>query len=402
MGVDAGGKDGVKPTSELQGQPSSTTNLLNTEVDTVKVNVGQPTPKKVIDEPVGLKITRVASWLITVSFILALIVVGKTYLVPIFMALVVWYLVNALSEQFQRLPSLGRKIPEPITLGMSLLFIGFSMYFIGDAIVQTVQGFVQDSSKYIPRINAQLERVYSSVRPSATAPTIADLKLDQRFWTYSTDLLSGLTNFAKGLLLVLLYVLFFIIEQGMFSKKMIALGLDLSKANRLSITLKHINSAMRTYLGVKTLTSLITALLSWVVFMAVGVDYALFWGFLIFIFNFIPTVGSVVATFLPGFLALVQFDTLTPFLIIVIGVSAIQVAVGNILEPRLMGNTLNISPLVVVLSLILWSMLWGIVGMLLSVPITVAIIIICAQFPTTRAIAILLSRDGQIATASPE
>jgi AI-2 transport protein TqsA len=92
----------------------------------------------------------------------------------------------------------------------------------------------------------------------------------------------------------------------------------------------------------------------------------------------------------------VQFETLTPFLVIVFGVSGIQLLVGNILEPRLMGDTLNISPLVVVLALILWSMLWGVVGMLLSVPITVAIIIICAQFPTTRAVAILLSKNGKI------
>ncbi|OAV42968.1 hypothetical protein A3850_016405 [Lewinella sp. 4G2] len=343
-----------------------------------------------------MKITRVAAWLITISLMFVLIVVGKSYLVPIFLALVVWYLVIALSEQFERLPLLGRKIPEALAQGMSLLFIGLALYFIGDSIVATVQGFVDDSGKYLPRVDAQIARVYAMVRPSATPPTIEELRLNEFLWEYSSEVLASLTNFAKTLLLVLLYVLFFLLEQGMFGRKMAALGLDLTEANRLSITLRQVNSAMRTYLGVKTLTSLITAVLSYIVFVAVGVDFALFWAFLIFIFNYIPTVGSVVATFLPGTLALIQFDTLTPFLVIVIGVSAIQVAVGNILEPRLMGNTLNISPLVVVLSLILWSMLWGIVGMLLSVPITVATIIVCAQFPTTRNVAILLSRNGRV------
>ena len=357
--------------------------------------------EKLATKPAPVSITRVASWVITISFILALIVVGKSYLVPIFMALVVWYLVNALSEQFRRLPFFDRHVPEAFSLGLSLLFISLAIYFIGDSIVQTVQGFLVDSAKYIPRIDAQIARVYALVRPDAIPPTIEELFIYERFWAYGSDLLGTLTNFAKGLLLVLLYVLFFLIEQRMFGRKMVALGLDLNKANKLSITLKHINSAMRTYLGVKTLTSMVTAVLSWIVFEAVGIDYALFWGFLIFIFNYIPTVGSVVATFMPGLLALVQFETLTPFLVIVIGVSAIQVAVGNILEPRLMGNTLNISPLVVVLSLILWSMLWGIVGMLLSVPITVATIIICAQFPTTRSVAILLSRNGKIDMTPP-
>lgn len=411
MGADAGTKDGMKEQQGISsvesplvsvGKDASPATTVNISTEAVNVEGGAPTVGKMVNKPSTLKITRVAAWLITVSFILALVVVGKSYLVPIFMALVVWYLVNALSDQFKRLPLIGSRIPEAVSLGMSLLFIGLGLYFIGDAIVQTVQGVVQDSGKYIPRIDAQIARVYDMVRPGVIPPTVAELQGDERLWAYGTDLLSSLTNFAKGLLLVLLYVLFFLIEQGMFGKKMRALGLDLKEANRLSITLNHVNSAMRTYLGVKTLTSALTAILSWSVFMVVGIDYALFWAFLIFLFNYIPTVGSVVATFLPGFLALVQFDTLTPFLIIVLGVSAIQVAVGNILEPRLMGNTLNISPLVVVLSLILWSMLWGIVGMLLSVPITVAIIIICSQFPTTRNVAILLSRNGKIKMAVPK
>ena len=399
MGADAGAKPGVKEPGVLP--PQQTDVEINLEAERVELPANATQLDHLLKQPVSVKIGRVASWLIAISFVLVLIVVGKDYLVPIFMALVVWYLVNFLSEQFRRLPFFSRRVPEGVTLGLSLLFIGLSLYFIGGSIVQTVQGFVVDSGKYMPRIDAQIVRVYALLRPGQVAPSIAELELNERLWAYSTELLAGLTSFAKNLLLVLLYVLFFLIEQGQFAKKMAALGLDLTQANRLSITLKHINSAMRTYLGVKTITSLITAVLSWAVFMAVGIEYAVFWGFMIFVFNFIPTVGSVVATFLPGFLALVQFDTLTPFFVIVIGVSAIQVAVGNILEPRLMGDTLNISPLVVVLSLILWSMLWGIIGMLLSVPITVAIIIICAQFPTTRNVAILLSRDGKIAAPPP-
>ena len=400
MGADAG--EEILTEEQGAGLGAPPPSVVNIETDHLQLDVEHQEVEQIVKQPAPVSITRVAAWVITISFILALIVVGKPYLVPIFMALVVWYLVNALSEQFRRLPFFDRHIPEAVTLGMSLLFIGLSLYFIGDSIVQTVQGFLVDSSKYAPRIDAQIARAYALVRPDQRPPTIEDLFIYDRFWTYGSEVLTGLTNFVKGLLLVLLYVLFFLIEQRMFGRKMAAMGLDLNKANRLSITLKHINSAMRTYLGVKTVTSMLTAVLSYVVFMLVGIDYALFWGFLIFLFNYIPTVGSVVATFLPGALALVQFDSLTPFLIIVVGVSAIQVLVGNILEPRLMGNTLNISPLVVVLSLILWSMLWGIIGMLLSVPITVAIIIICAQFPTTRGVAILLSRNGRIKTVSPK
>jgi len=286
-------------------------------------------------------------------------------------------------------------VPGAVTLGMSLVFIGLTLYIVGDVIVETIAGFVEDSQKYIPRIDAQIERVYTRLGLEE-APTLDSLELSAQLWAYSSELLNGFTDFARGLLLVLLYVVFFLIEQGAFGKKMAALGLPLQETNRLTVVLNKVNDAMRTYLGVKTFTSMLTALLSWIVFYFVGVDYGLFWAFLVFLFNYVPTIGSITATLLPAFLALVQFDTLTPFLIIIIGVTAIQLLVGNLLEPRLMGDNLNISPLVVVLSLILWSMLWGVIGMLLSVPITVAIIIVCSQFDTTRPVAVLLSKDGKI------
>ncbi|MEM6771523.1 MAG: AI-2E family transporter [Bacteroidota bacterium] len=341
-------------------------------------------------------IINVAAWLLSIGLLLALIIVGKSYLVPIFMALVIWYLVNALSQLFQRIPLVGKYLPDSVTLIMSLLFIGLALYQVGDVLVGTVQGFLDDSQKYLPRIEAQITKVVAVFRPDAPPYKLDASALYNQVLLNWTELLSGLGNFAKGLFLVLLYVLFFIIEQSAFGSKMEALGLGLDKPNRLSVVLKEVNTAMRTYLGVKTLTSLLTAILSWIVFVSIGLDFALFWAFLIFLFNYIPSIGYITATGLPALLALVQFDSLSPFLIVALGVSAIQVMIGNILEPRLMGDNLNISPLVVVLALILWSLLWGVVGMLLSVPITVAIIIICAQFPSTRKVAILLSKDGKV------
>lgn len=342
-------------------------------------------------------IVRVAAWLITIGLVLTLIVVGKSYLVPIFVALVFWYLVNAVHEQFQAIPMVG-KLPNWATLTMSLVFIGLALYLISDMVVNTVNGFVAESGVYLPRIEDQIARGYERFGVRRRPPTITDLQIGQQVLSNFALLFAGITTAARGVGLVLLYVLFFLVEQSSFPRKMRALGLNLEGGNRLAFTLSEINDAMRTYLGVKTFTSLLTAVLSFMVMYFIGLDYALFWAFLIFLFNFVPTIGSITATALPALLALVQFETLTPFLVIVLGVTGIQILVGNLLEPRLMGSTLNISPLVVVLALILWSMLWGIAGMILSVPITVAIIIVCAQFPETRAIAILLSRNGQITT----
>lgn len=128
----------------------------------------------------------------------------------------------------------------------------------------------------------------------------------------------------------------------------------------------------------------------------VGLDFAEFWALLIFFLNYIPNIGAIVATAFPAALALIQFESWWPFLEVTSGIVAIQFFVGNFLEPRLLGKSLNLSPLVILFALALWGAIWGVLGMFLSVPITVMMMIIFAHFDVTRPIAILLSQDGYI------
>ncbi len=343
-----------------------------------------------------LTINRVSAWLITIALAITLIVVGKSYLIPSFLALFIWYLVNAINGLLRKLPLVVRRTPQWVTLTFSFLFIGLALYVIGDMIAANINEFVSTSGNYADRIDAQIEKFYKMLRLKREPPTLADLNIMGQIGNNFIILLNGVTAVAKNFFLILVYVIFLLLEQSIFPEKIKHLGLNTLQSDRLETVLYQINTAMRQYLSVKTFTSIITAILSFAVFWTLGLDYAFFWAFLIFLFNYIPTIGSITATILPALLALLQFEGVSAFLVIIIGVSAIQVAVGNILEPRLMGDTLNISPLVVVLTLILWSILWGVVGMLLSVPITVAIIIICAQFPSTKNVAILLSKDGKV------
>ena len=342
-----------------------------------------------------MRIQVIAAWLISLALLLTLIVVGKPFLMPLFLALFVWYLINAINQLFQQLPFLENRLPQWVTLTFSSMFILLLLWSVGDLIVQNVNLLIASAPDYLERLEAQVRHVYSRFG-LGPAPTWATLRENVELQALFGTALNSVTDFTRNFILVLIYVIFLLLEQHLFPRKLRALSLSYEQRERLQVVLFHINSAMRTYLGVKTFTSFLTGALSYVVLRVIDLDFALFWAFLIFILNFIPTVGSIIATAFPALLALVQFDTLSPFLIILFGVVAVQIAVGNILEPRLMGESLNISPLVVILALILWSVMWGIVGMLLSIPITVAIIIICAQFPTTRPVAILLSKDGKV------
>ena len=126
-----------------------------------------------------------------------------------------------------------------------------------------------------------------------------------------------------------------------------------------------------------------------------GLDNALFWALVIFILNYIPIIGGFAAFFLPSLFAIVQYDSAGTILLLCGLLFATQTIIGNTLQPKMMGDSMNLSALVVVLSITLWGALWGGVGAFLSAPLTVIIMIILAQFPTTRWIAVLLSSDGQ-------
>ncbi len=144
------------------------------------------------------------------------------------------------------------------------------------------------------------------------------------------------------------------------------------------------------------MVSALTGIISYIILLWVGVDYVPFWALLIFMLNYIPTIGSMVAVLLPTTLALVQFDTFGPFVTLLVSLGTVQVLIGNVLEPRLMGSSLNLSPLVVILALSLWGQMWGVTGMFLSVPITVISMIVLANFPQTRAIAVAMSENGRL------
>ena len=139
-----------------------------------------------------------------------------------------------------------------------------------------------------------------------------------------------------------------------------------------------------------------TGILSYGFLLVVGVDFAGVWGLLIFLLNFIPTVGSIIATIFPALIALAQSDGYTLFFLVLIGIGAFQICIGNILEPRMMGSSFNLSPIVILLNLALWGNIWGIPGMFLCVPFLIIVTIVLSHFPQTRPVAIMLSADGRL------
>jgi AI-2 transport protein TqsA len=162
-------------------------------------------------------------------------------------------------------------------------------------------------------------------------------------------------------------------------------------SHRKSVGLhKEIESAVRRYIITKFAISAVTGLLVWLILNVLGLRMAFVFGLLAFLLNFIPSVGSIIATLLPLPMAVAQFNTVWPIIGVVAIPGTLQLVIGNAIEPKLLGRGLELHPVTILLALAFWGLLWGYMGMVLAVPITAIIRIILIRFETTRAMGNLL------------
>lgn len=344
--------------------------------------------------PITSRAATISLVILATVAVFYVLVVGKAILVPLAVAIMIWYVINALSRSYSKLIPWVND-PNWFTTLLSLLSIGLFVAFA----IDMVQNNISDVSAAAPEYKRNFDLLSGKIIERfnlQTLPNINQIVGGIEIAPLITMLAGTFTNMISDIFIVLIYVLFLMLEQGTFQKKISEIFPDQNQRGSVLSILSHAQEDIQTYLWIKTVTSLITGFISYFILMAVGVDFAGFWAFTIFLLNYIPTIGSIIATLFPAILTLIQFDTFAPFLVVLLGVGSVQVAVGNFLEPRLMGTSLNVSPLVVMLSLTLWGSVWGVAGMFLSVPITVMMLIVFAHFKATRHWAILLSGNGSL------
>ncbi len=337
----------------------------------------------------------IASGLIVVWIIGYILLEGRGLIIPFVIALFIWNLLNTLHNAIQRIPVVGVRLPSWLSLVISLLLVVILFKILIDIIGNNVTDVIQASSRY----QENLARIFNSVDDRYRIKALASLDGLIKNLSVQSMLLNiygVFTTITGSAVLITLYVVFLFVEQHYFTLKMDALFPQAGHRQLVDSITTHITKDIQTYLGIKTLLSIITAVASWVIMKSVGLDFAEFWALLIFFLNYIPNIGAIVATAFPALLALIQFQNWGPFIIVTTGIVAIQFIIGNLVEPRFLSKSLNLSPLVILIALALWGSFWGILGMFLSVPITVMMMIVFAHFNSTRPIAILLSQDGYV------
>ncbi len=342
-----------------------------------------------------MNIPRPFVWLATVAIMLWILVAGRSYLIPIAIALVLFSLLSAMIDRLTRIRIGAWSTPRPLAIVIGLVIVAYALFLIASVLSTQVEAVIAASPRYIARMEALLSQAAEFLGRDLAddlQKALADINLTRRI----PGLVGSAGATVTTITLIVLYMGFMFVERGAFQQKFDRLFPDPDQSVRVRAVILSISESVQRYFSIKLLVSALTGGAAYAVMKPMGLDFAETWALLAVLLNFIPNIGSFVATLLPALVALVQFDTLGPFFIIFAGVGAVQLTIGNFLEPALMGRSLNLSPLVIILSLTFWAIVWGIVGMFLSVPIMVIVLIVCSHIPAWRPLAVLLSRDGQI------
>ncbi len=325
--------------------------------------------------------------------LIALLYLTRELLAPFALAIFTWLIIDAFARWMDNLSS---KFPYWLALTIAVLIVVGLMVGFVFVIVDTVGDVVKEADRY----EARLTEIFSWVADKTGQENMSFQTLNENF-KITEKIQGGLGTFAatvQGVLseffLIALYVVFLFAAQSSFPKKMDDLFPNANRRVQAAKVGERIRASIEKYLSVQTIISLMQTVVSYIGMTALGLDNALFWALVIFVLNYIPIVGGLAAVALPVLFAMVQFDSVGR----VAGLAAIlfgaQFVIGNTIQPKMMGDSMNLSALVVILALSVWSALWGGVGAFLSAPLTVIIMIILAQFPTTHWIAVLLSADG--------
>ena len=283
----------------------------------------------------------------------------------------------------------SRGLPGGVSLGIMVMVVVLAGFLIGAVVGSSVNDFRGDLPAYEERLQALMLRLQEFLGSKGIDVSLASMR--EHFnpgvvLKFAGNTLASFGNVMTNAFLILLLVIFILAEEVRFSDK-IQFAND--EATRTVTALGRFTKSVNQYMALKTGVSLFTAFLavSWLLWL--DVDYPVLWGLLAFLLNFVPTLGSILAAVPPVLLALIQLG-LGDAALTAMGYVFINVMVGNVIEPRIMGKGLDLSALVVFLSLVFWGWVLGPVGMLLSVPLTMTVKIALENFDDTRWLAVLL------------
>ncbi|MDR0801036.1 AI-2E family transporter [Fluviicola sp.] len=341
------------------------------------------------------KVQTASYTLIICSIVVVILYLGQSLIIPFMFASILWLLMRKIRSLFYIIGLRDKWFPKWLKTILSSAVLFSSVWVIGLIFEKNIQELIRYYDVYNKNLTAILKD-FDHFSPYKIEDLTKSFNSNDLIGKYITSALSSLQTIISNVVIVLIYMLFIIMEESSFKFKIKAIFPEKAAYDERIEVIRQIEKAITNYLGIKSLIAMASAIICYLVFALMGLNAPFFWALLIFMFSFIPFFGVLISSFLPAIFSIIQFGTYSESLIILLSIGSIQFFAGNIVEPRIMGNTMNVSPIVVILSLGFWGFIWGFPGMFLSVPITVIMVIIFSKFKATRGIAILLSEKGEI------
>jgi predicted PurR-regulated permease PerM len=325
--------------------------------------------------------------------------VGRAVFVPIVFGIIAVYVVVGFTRLLQRIPVVGSQLPAQLRYALSVLLIGAGIFFAVDMLVANRDGLMALAPRYQDSVLALIQKI-AAVLHLETEPTWDSLRRDMlaqfNIQAILTGMLASLSSVIVNVFVVALYASFLLIEQRTFGDKLTNISANARNAARIKSVIIDINGRIGAYLALKTLLGVLLGGVCWIAMRGVGLEFAGLWAVLIALLNYVPYIGSVLGIVFPTLMSVLQFGQWNEVLIVLISLSVVHFAIGNVLDPYLMGNSLNLSPFAILASMAIWSSIWGVAGAFLAVPITVSMTIIFSEFEMTRPVAVLLSKNGRL------
>jgi len=325
---------------------------------------------------------------------------GTDLLIPFVIAVFIYIILNPLMSLLEKW-----RLPRWLVMIIAMCVTIIVVFLISQVVYRGVASFTSGLPQYEERfgmIGQQLGEVFG-ISPEVLSgdkrltddPRISDFLNGATVTDLIRTLLTSLNKLISNSVLVFIFLLLILLGRNRLSNK-----LQAALGPSMSVTVSHmmgsIQQNVQKYLVIKTLVSFTTAGLVMLTCWLFGLDFILVWGILAFFFNFIPSIGSIVATILPTMFAYVQFESGAAVFWFGMSILLVQFTVGNLVEPRFMGKSIALSPMLIMFSLIFWGAIWGIIGMFLSVPITAIIKIIFENIKPLRPISILMGADVKV------
>lgn len=327
--------------------------------------------------------------IITVVLVGALLRYASSVIIPLLVAGFLAYLMDPLVSLLRRL-----KVPviAGVFLAALLFLVGFLVFgwIFYHSALEFAKAFPKYQHGFVELMRGLILRLQQVAN---TLIGLGPLEELQKIPVGSTLLgaLRSLANFLREFLVVYVFSLLFLVGKYGLARKLLR-SFPLKEAKKIAVVLIHIDADLRKYIGVKSLASLLVGVSSGLALMLFRVEFAVVIGFLTFLLNFVPILGSIIAVIIPVLLAAVQFSSWAMALWVLLTLLVLQNLVAQLFEPKVLGIRLNLSVPIIFLSLLFWGWLWGAAGVLLAVPMTTSVKIIIEDIPGLRHFALLLEK----------